>query len=307
MRDKRRVYGELRKWLQADVEADSITRRQAGAYVSNEMAKRGKATKTVRSELAQLSALWKWMLARGVVDSNVWSLIGSTLPTSKRGGVQTVRRPWTEEELLKLFNDTEAGDPIWSVAALSLYGGFRLEEVCQLKVADYKDDALRVRVTKSEAGVRTVPVHPVIAPLVKRLAATATDGYLLPGLLIAGRDAKRSVYLSKRAAYHLREVLGFSDKGLVMHGLRHTFTSACEHAGIPLSTAQLLVGHSRRGSITYGDPGASYSHGLPVDQLTAAVGKVTHGKPVDSLVRRLGARVKVDHRSHRRGKPATKS
>lgn len=45
------------------------------------------------------------------------------------------------------------------------------------------------------------------------------------------------LYLSKRAAYHLREVLEFSDKALVMHGLRHNFTSACERAGIPLSTA----------------------------------------------------------------------
>jgi integrase len=189
--------------------------------------------------------------------SNIWSLISSTLPTSKRGGVQTVHRPWAEEELQKLFTETDAGDPIWSVAALSLYGGFRIEEVCQLKVADFKDGALRVRVTKSDAGVRAVPVHPVIAPMVKQLAKTSTDGYLLPGLLIAGRDAKRSVYLSKRAAYHLREVLGFGDKAHVVHGLRHTFTSACERAGIPLSTAQLLVGHSRRGSITYGAPGAS--------------------------------------------------
>ena len=302
MQDKRRVYGEFRQWLVSDAEVGTITRKQAGSYVSTHMAKQGKAPKTLKSELAQLSALWKFMLARGVVEANVWSLISSTLPSSKRGGTQRVRRPWTEDELLKLFKDTDTSDPIWSVAALSLYGGFRVEEACQLKVADYKDGALRVRETKSEAGVRSVPVHPVIAPLVKRLASTSTDGYLLPGLLIAGRDKKRSVYLSKRAAWHLRKVLKFTDKNQVVHGLRHTFTSACERAGIPLSTAQLLVGHSRRGSITYGAPGASYSHGLPAQQLATEIAKVSFGA-VDGLVKRTAGKVKVTHRSHRRGNP----
>lgn len=299
MQDKRRVYGEFRQWLGSDAEVGSITRKQAGSYVSTYMVKQGKAPKTLKSELAQLSALWKWMLARGVVESNVWSLISSTLPSNKRGGVQTVRRSWTEEELTRFFKDTDTSDPIWSAAALSLYGGFRLEEASQLKVADYKDGALHVRVTKSSAGVRAVPVHPVIEPLVRRLVSTSSDNFLLPGLLIAGRDAKRSVYLSKRAAWHLRKVLGFTDKNLVVHGLRHTFTNAAERALIPESTIKLLVGHSRRDSITYGAPGASYSHGLPVATLATEIAKVTFGA-VDGLVKKTAGKVRITFRSYRR-------
>lgn len=301
LQDKRRVYGALQAWLGTDREVSTITRKLAGSYVSTHLAKQGRAPKTLRSELAQLSALWKYMVGRGVVDTNVWSLMSATLPTSKRGGVRTHRRPWTAEELTRFFKETDTGDPIWSVAALSLYSGCRIEEVCQLKVSDIKDDALHVRVTKSEAGVRAVPVHPVIAPLVKQLSATSTDGYLVPGLLIAGRDAKRSVYLSKRAAWHIRKVLKITDRNLVVHGLRHTFTSACERAGIPLSTAQLLVGHSRRGSITYGAPGASYSHGLPLDQLAKEIGKVSFGA-LDGYLRTTSGDVKVTHKSTRRHK-----
>src|SRR6185437_14930626 len=219
MQDKHRVYGALQAWLGTDREVSTITRKLAGSYVSTHLAKQGRAPKTLRSELAQLSALWKYMVGRGVAETNVWSLMSATLPTSKRGGVRTHRRPWTEQELVRLFKETETGDPIWSVAALSLYSGCRIEEICQLRVSDVKDDALHVRVTKSEAGVRSVPVHPAIKPLVEQLTATSHDGYIVPGLLVAGRDAKRSVYLSKSAAWHLRKVLKITDRNLVVHGL----------------------------------------------------------------------------------------
>ncbi len=139
----------------------------------------------------------------------------------------------------------------------------------------------------------------MVRALVKRLSATSTDSYLIPGLLIAGRDAKRSVYLSKRVAWHLRKVMKITDRSLVMHGLRHTFTNVCERAGIPLSTTQLLVGHSRRGSITYSAPGASYSHGLPVEQLAKVIAKVRFG-PVDEVVKGAARTLRVTHKSARR-------
>jgi hypothetical protein len=85
----------------------------------------------------------------------------------------------------------------------------------------------------------------------------------------------------------------------VVHGLWHTFTNACEKAGVPLSTTQLLVGHSRRNSITYGARGASYSHGLPLHQLAEEIAKVSFAS-VDGLVRKTAGKVKVTHRSHRR-------
>ena len=113
-------------------------------------------------------------------------------------------------------------------------------------------------------------------------------------------DNKRSVYLSKRMQWHLREVLKITDPSFVFHGTRHTFTNACERAGVPLSTAQLIVGHSRRGSITYGAPGASYSHGLPLEKLAEEIRKVTHGKAVDGLVKGAGRDIRVTYKSARR-------
>ena len=300
IQDKRRVYGKLLEWVGHDAEVRDVTRKLAGSYVSTVIAKRGKAPKTQQSEVAQLSALWKHMEARGVADRNVWHLMSSTVPKQRRGGMKTVRRSWTEEEQLRILQSMDRSDPMWSVLALGLYTGCRIEEMCELKVTDVHDGALHIRITKSDAGVRKVPIHSVIEPLVTRLAATTSDGYLVPGLLRAGRDNKRSVYLSKRIQWHLRKVLKITDKNFVFHGLRHTFTNACERGGVSESTAKLLDGHSRSNSITYGSPGASYSHGLPLEQLAQEITKVTYGVAVDGFVKEAGSSVTITRRSARR-------
>jgi hypothetical protein len=140
---------------------------------------------------------------------------------------------------------------------------------------------------KTVSAPQVVPVHPVITPLVASLVRSSDDGYLIPGLLVSGRDQKRSVLLSKRLAWHLREQLKITDPQVVAaHSLRHTFTNALERAGVPETTAKLLVGH-RRQSITYGDPGGSYSSSLPLEKLADAVSRVDHGGPVAALIGRL--------------------
>ena len=64
---------------------------------------------------------------------------------------------------------------------LGLYTGARIEELCRLKVDDIITEdnhrALRIAKSKTQAGTRTVPLHPAITVLVDRLAADSKDGY----------------------------------------------------------------------------------------------------------------------------------
>jgi integrase len=81
----------------------------------------------------------------------------------------------------------------------------------------------------------------VIGSLVDSLVRHSDDGFLIPGLLVSGRDQKRSVLLSKRVQRHLRQQLKITDPNVVAaHSLRHTFTNALERAGVPepLGTAE---------------------------------------------------------------------
>jgi len=148
-----------------------------------------------------------------------------------------------------------------------------------------------VREGKSPSALRAVPVHPVIGSLVHQLRAHSRDGYLISGLLPGGADAKRGHYLGKRFSGLIRKA-GFTDPSLVFHTLRHSFIQRCEEGGVPESTAKLLVGHSRRSSLTYGNAGVSYSPGVPLETLRQEIAKVSFGE-LDEFVRTMGAKVKI--------------
>ena len=291
--DKRKALESLRGWLNGDVEVGSVTRKMAGQYTGQVLAKRPVTSKRTKTELSHLSAFWTWMLARGVVEVNVWVKMGASLPTSKRG-TEAPRRPWTDAEVLTLVKNTPTDDPLWSLSVLALYSGARIEELCSLKVADVVGDVLRIREGKSSAAVRAVPVHPVIAPLVRQLVKTASDGWLIPGLLTGGRDARRSAGASKRFGYHLRHHLKLTDRALTFHSFRNSFINRARAAGVPLLTAKEVVGHESE-DLTYGH----YSGALSTAERAAVVAKVSYGA-ADALVRRTAGKVKITFRSHRR-------
>jgi integrase len=245
---KQKALAALRHWLGADVEVTAVTRKVAGRYLTDSLMKRQRAARTTKTELSHVSSCWNWMLARGVVEVNPWLRMGSSLPSYKRGK-EAPRRPWTDAELVTLLKGTPTNDPMWALSALALYTGARIEELCSLKIADVDDGTLRVREGKSAAAVRTVPLHPVIAPLVKRLVANATDGWLVPGLLTGGQDARRSAGMSKRFGYHLRHGLKLTDTALTLPLaaalLREPVRSrgrACDHHSAPRGSRRRTLG-----------------------------------------------------------------
>jgi integrase len=71
-----------------------------------------------------------------------------------------------------------------------------------------------------------------------------------------------------------------SERGADFHALRHTFASMMEGAGVPLSTIQLLVGHSRKKTM---GTTAVYTQGERVD-LRQAIGRLRYSKPVMRLL-----------------------
>jgi integrase len=302
---KKKALKAFRDWLGQDVEVAAVTGKVAGRYLTDSLMKRQRAAKTTKTELSHLSSCWNWMMARHVLEANPWLRMASSLPSDKRGK-EAPRRPWTDDEVVQLIKGTPTNDPLWSLSALALYTGARIEELCSLKVADVAGNVLHIREGKSAAAVRDVPLHPAIAPLVQHLAKSASDGWLIPGLLTGGRDARRSAGASKRFGYHLRHGLKLVDTALTFHSLRHSFVNRCEVAGIPVTTTALIVGHAGgRSGLTYGQKGASYSGGLPIGELAKAVEKVTYGA-ADALIRRTSGRVRITVRSHRRptvGKP----
>ena len=89
--------------------------------------------------------------------------------------------------------------------------------------------ALRIDKSKTQAGTRTVPLHPAITDLVDRLAADSKDGYLVFSKSKNQYD-ERSTGLSRRFG-RLKSSLGYGPE-LVFHSLRKTVTTKLEQAGV---------------------------------------------------------------------------
>ena len=295
--EKRRQLTEFYDWLKGDCSVSEVTKKMAGRYVAEVLLTKGHAPKTVKDTLSNLSAFFVWLEGRGEVDVNPWRGMSRTVKASTRGNVAK-RRPWRDEELLKLVTSLPTESVLIPLTILGAYTGMRIDEIANMKLDNVSADAFAVTAGKTQASVRNIPQHPVIRPMVARLMATARDGYLLPGLLSGGADAKRGHLVSKQFGSTIRS-LGFTDKALTFHTLRNSFMTRCEAAGVPESTTKLLVGHSRQ-SLTYG----LYSPGIEFEKLAAAVASISYGK-VDAFVSSIGAKLTVKYNSrHRRRRAA---
>lgn len=298
LREKERHLGEFQKYLKGDCEVASVTRKIAGRYVTDHLLKKGQSPKTVKDILSNLSAFWRWLVKRGPAELNVWEGMSESVRGSTRG-TEAKRRPWTDAEVLKLLEGIPTSDPLWSLCAIGAYTGARREEISRLKVADVSEDgALEIREGKTQAAVRRIPIHPAIAPLIEQLKSTSPDGYLIPGLLTGGADAKRGHYLGKRFTAARRK-LGLSSAATVFHSFRKALAQRCEDAEIPESTIELIGGWSRGKRMSYG----VYSPGAKFEVLRKALSKATYGA-ADAAVMRLGQSVAITTRSRRRYKRA---
>lgn len=304
--DKERWLFAFLQWFGADRDGAEVTRKEAGRYVAEVIAKRTRAKGVALSpvtkgkELSSLRAFFEWLLVRGAIESNPFDRMASTIKASSKGK-PAARRPWRPSELAKVMHGLDRADPLWSLVAIAAYTGMRREEVGELKVSSVDGQVLKVERGKTAAAVRRVPIHPAIAPLVKRLARTSTDGYLISGLLPGGPDRKRTWYVGKRFGLIIRK-LGITDPLLDFHALRGTVITQLEDAGVPVGTVQLIVGHRREG-MTLG----VYSAGVSDRVKRKALALVSYGKGLDGYTAKAGASVTVRPSARARGKARGKA
>lgn len=62
---------------------------------------------------------------------------------------------------------------------MDAYTGAKIEELCTIKVSDVMEDTIKINDSKTSAGIRSIPIHRHIRPVIERLKTTSTDGYLM--------------------------------------------------------------------------------------------------------------------------------
>ncbi|WP_434657503.1 tyrosine-type recombinase/integrase [Chromobacterium violaceum] len=173
--------------------------------------------------------------------------------TAKSNGTSKGRDGWIPfepAEVVALLNAAieKRDHQLADLIRLGMYTGGRIEELCSLKADDCSEAVLKVTDSKTEAGLREVPVHSMLVDVVKRLKEASTDGYLISGLSF-NKYNDRSNAIGKRFG-RLKKSLGFPDKK-VFHSIRKTLVTLLENEGISENLAADIVGHEKP-RITYG-------------------------------------------------------
>jgi len=160
--------------------------------------------------------------------------------------------------------------PLAHLIQFGAHTGMRLEEIGRLKpehtIFDSSDKPIGFKITesKTDAGIRDMPLHPALVPLFKELSAKASEN---EGFLFAGGQNKygnRLDMLSKQFG-RLKTSMGHG-KDHTFHSVRHTVTTLLVQAGVHMDTLPYILGHET-GAFTL----AQYSKGPTLDQKATAI------------------------------------
>ena len=219
--------------------------------------------KTILKHTERVSALFNWAINQGYTSQNVFR--GKLEPIRK---TEVVEKHFTTQEMDLILGDKLTADSLavnkperYWVTMLSAYSGARLNEICQLNVSDIqKTDGIWAlnlnadsddKTIKTEAGNRTIPLHPKLIDLglldYVRQIQNQNQDKLFPNL----KKMKSTGYgtmISRWFAKYLKK-LGIKKKGKNFHSFRHTVVNKLITKKVYEPFIRELIGHSH-GSIT---------------------------------------------------------
>lgn len=240
----------LERWLavQGVTTLEQVTKAVAGRWVSETMIAAGVPWATANKRITAPASYWKWLIKRGHAEVTPWAG-QSVAKQARRKGAPGEKRPFTDAEMTALLAgkaDTEMSDAI-RLAALS---GMRLEELYSLTVADCAGGWFDIRQSKTEAGIRRVPIHSALASIVaRRIEGKASTAFLMHEAS-PPKGRGRSVYISKRFGRY-RQSVDVHEKAenkrssaVDFHSFRRRFVTVARNAGIDRAVVAAVVGHT---------------------------------------------------------------
>jgi integrase len=228
---------------------------------------------TINKALGRLQATWVW--ANKQMDEDVPDIFGPMkLEVTTKARDQ--KDPFSTEQLQQIFQGplftgchsprrrAKAGSVNMSntswfwLPLLGLLTGARLNELCQLRVADMHEQQgvryLLIREGREDQRVkghseRSVPIHSALIKLglwdYYLSRKSAKDDRMFPTLKLDA-DGYYSDRSSKDFNQYLKS-LGAKTSKTSFHSFRHSFKDACRNNGVPSDIADLLQGHSLGG------------------------------------------------------------
>lgn len=274
---KEKVLNAFKDWM-GERSVSDVSRLDAGRYLDERL----KGSPDARWNLQALSAAWNFFVRRTWADSNVWAGYGKELKGSTRGSTDRhKRRPWNEEEVLRLVEAIRDQPPrlnkldLRALLLIGLYTGARREEIAGAHIDNVSVEywSIVVKEAKNQNSIRAIPIHPVIRPLVRYLKENSENGMLLPGVRLTGRDGRYGKKFDNRTTFVIRKYVS-EDKKVVFHSLRNTIERAMVKAGVPMEKYEQITGHRTQHSMSFDE----YAQGTDLEDLHDQIAKVDYGK-----------------------------
>jgi len=282
--------------------------------------------KSVGKHVSNLSSFFGWAIDQGYLETNPVKGVFKPKRTVRRN---EERASWSPEQLLALFSSplyqgavsanyrTRPGsvvvrDARYWVPLLLAFHPMRLEEVCQLRVADVvvdgsipflnvhagaddgeERDAVPARKLKTRAAWRRVPVHPLVVDIgfLEYVAGMHRQGArLVFPELKPGGTAKRLGYTISKWFPTYRAAIGIT--GVDLHGLRHTAITKLISEGVHPDVVDALDGHE-----TPGERGR-YGKAPELRALLSAVERITYQDVTADTFRLSGGESGRLYRAH---------
>lgn len=243
-----------------------VSRKEVRRWVNRLQVDEELTPSTVQRILSSLRSYWEYLKSLDVVEESYEPFSGLKVARKVLREAPAKRRLHFEpKEVIGLHvkaieaKDTQLADLI----SLAMWTGCRIEELCALRTDDVYDTHFVVTDAKTNAGVREVPIHKRLKPVMKRLLKASKDGFVLSGLS-ENKYGDRSNAIGKRFG-RLKKDAGYGHQH-VFHSIRKTVVTILENAGVPENVVADIVGHEKT-TMTYG----LYSGGASLDVKLAAL------------------------------------
>lgn len=220
-------------------------------------------------------SFWKWAnkyqpAFRDQFSKQPCPFDGHELPkTGEAAGRK--RKAFSKQEIEALHRKSveKGSTALAHLITFAAYTGARLEEIGRIKpehtIFDGSGEPAGFKITesKTDAGVREMPLHPALVPLFKELSAKASenDGFLFPGG--HNKYGNRLDGLSKKFGRLKAKDFG---KDHTFHSIRHSVTTLLHQEGVSIEVLPYILGHET-GAFTL----AQYSKGPTLDQKATAI------------------------------------
>ena len=235
---------------------------------------------TVNSYMVKLSTLFRWATREEMTDRNPAEALQIAQPMDPRDA----RRPFSIEQLRLIFAASpfvprdDRGALFWA-PLISLFGGLRLGEICQLQTEDVTTrDAVPVILVrpapdgrlKTKAARRTVPVHSELVAIgfLDHVARQAAAGHarLFSELGLDHRGYRTNAI--QKALNRQIERAGAKGDRQSFHSLRHTWRDALREGGVSRDATLAMGGWKSGGTEEL------YGGGLRPSTLAREIAKV---------------------------------